>query len=432
MVLKLRRNENFSSHHLIINILNKKSVLRFLSNILCLFGFLYQSSQLLRIYFSDKTVVEVRFEPQLDAGAPSVTLCLPTFLSMERVAQKYPEMKGLYDQYLQLAIATDNIVDHQNQSVVAVLEEYYNRFEEKVRHKVTVGDVFDDLTYSYVKLSLFGFGLTPNNTIIEFSNHTSFPSVNYGRILPHKCFTFDLLFDSPDRIRLLSLFGNFSHDNRHYPWSLHQFSLFVALHSPRSHPKLQLEYFRKMYMGALNFFYYSVVQTKLLPPPYETQCQEYHGDQVRGDCESRCYMEQMRRRCNAPCHFIYWAPNIIRRKSFNDSSDSICSSIPRQYDKLPEHQCSYENIYRIHSFCENRCPKDCYQTIYKQDSEKGPIASYFNTFYMQISHLKSGDLMIKYKPVMRFIEVVSDFGGLLGMWLGLSASALFDLIIKRI
>ena len=52
-------------------------------------GFLYQLSLLMAIYWSDTTDVDNRVEHLRRSELPAITICLPTFLDMEKFAENY-------------------------------------------------------------------------------------------------------------------------------------------------------------------------------------------------------------------------------------------------------------------------------------------------------------------------------------------------------
>ncbi|CAG2172834.1 unnamed protein product, partial [Oppiella nova] len=71
------------------------------------------------------------FTQQNIAAIPAITICYPTFLSMELMAMKYPELQPTYDEYLGLV---ENIPDTQftNKTFMNILfHKYYGVFAAK-------------------------------------------------------------------------------------------------------------------------------------------------------------------------------------------------------------------------------------------------------------------------------------------------------------
>ena len=67
--------------------------------ILCLSGFLYQTSQLVSLFFSGKTIAENRVEKLKFTKLPAIAICLPFFMSFQKFAQIYPKYYDLYKAY---------------------------------------------------------------------------------------------------------------------------------------------------------------------------------------------------------------------------------------------------------------------------------------------------------------------------------------------
>ena len=82
-----------------------KRVIKTFSIIFWSFCFLYQSSQLISIYMSRKTVVENRVEGFKYSQIPAVTVCLPTFINVDKFAKfikgsSKPEFQKLFKEYV--------------------------------------------------------------------------------------------------------------------------------------------------------------------------------------------------------------------------------------------------------------------------------------------------------------------------------------------
>ena len=68
--------------------------------------------------------------------------------------------------------------------------------------------------------------------------------------------------------------------------------------------------------------------------------------------------------------------------------------------------------------CENQCRPDCKFSYYSIDKQRKSKKDWDR--YLYLLHSPMPDLIIKYTRQMTFIAFVCNFGGLLGMWLGLS------------
>ena len=73
--------------------------------------------------------------------------------------------------------------------------------------------------------------------------------------------------------------------------------------------------------------------------------------------------------------------------------------------------------------CESECKPDCVFTYYSKENKtenNTDLWELYNTVEINIEHNSMPDIYIKYSPQTTLISVISNFGGLLGMWLGLS------------
>ena len=84
--------------------------------------------------------------------------------------------------------------------------------------------------------------------------------------------------------------------------------------------------------------------------------------------------------------------------------------------------------------CDTKCKKDCKFTHYQNDSQqifrdKNEVFTFIN-----IKHNSAPDILVTHSPEITFNAFVCNFGGLLGLWLGLSVFTtsyeILDLIIK--
>jgi len=103
------------------------------------------------------------------------------------------------------------------------------------------------------------------------------------------------------------------------------------------------------------------------------------------------------------------------------------------FDEVIKLQTKYEYI------CESLCPPNCEESYYGFDVYIGHDATVASTwskpkhqFSIIIRHDSVLDQIVEHRPILSWIELVSNFGGLLGMWLGLSVVFIFDSILKYI
>ena len=94
----------------------------------------------------------------------------------------------------------------------------------------------------------------------------------------------------------------------------------------------------------------------------------------------------------------------------------------------------YDPEYNFESFllkydCENFCKLECNENNYHIDIERFERSSLDNEFL--IRHSEFPDIFVQFIPEMNLISFICNFGGLLGMWLGLTLFGIFNGILKK-
>ena len=224
--------------------------------------------------------------------------------------------------------------------------------------------------------------------------------------------------------------------------------LFYSMHSPNAIPnRLKGNNFIALKIGNTNYLSYNRWKTVLLPPPYQTNCRDYDLDdkrdaRLRSDCVNHCIYDGLRRECADPSNDKTYDPTecfletniILRSESFNNSlgESKICSSASDKGD-----QCRRNAIGSISTSCEVKCQPECVNRFYNynivlQTPKMGPNTLEKSFAWVEIVHNQMPDQMVTNIPEMTFISFAANFGGLLGMWLGLSALAMLHYFIKHI
>lgn len=112
---------------------------------------------------------------------------------------------------------------------------------------------------------------------------------------------------------------------------------------------------------------------------------------------------------------------LLYRKTLLTPEDRFCSVTNR---------CQFSN-YR--ASCAKECQHDCVEE--KFDFEKFvdiPFYKHNNLTGIQISRKPVFDKVYRHSPAMTFIQLICDFGGLGGLWLGFSIISITTTIISLI
>ena len=354
--------------------------------IFCALCFIYQTQQLVNTYLSGKTIVETRVERFRYSEIPAITVCLPTLLALNKIAENYlknssdPELNQLYQEYKQIR-------------TIQQLEKNFN----KVKWKLNLFDIpIDDL---FEKVGMDDLEIVTEKTSSRAFNeqgkilHLPHP-VQYQSIVPfndaRKCFTFFSDYD-PE-------FANVSFELKYFeiwlrvnPWSYpptffnkDKQDLHIAVHSPNILPDFTKEnLFLPMKMGKVNFVTYSESKSILLPPPYLTKCKNYDlkGEGMRTDCINRCVDRKMEKELNIDCVWSYENYRLISKHSSKYlSSTTICDTATLERTNKTRLYELVDMQFEFESQCQSQCPKNCLETYYNYEHWFRGNSDYDNYF----------------------------------------------------
>ena len=427
-----------------------RTPIRVVAVILCFIGFLYQTSELFSIYFSGKTSVDNRVERLKHSSLPAITICLPTFISMNNFADfvlKNSSNQTLHNIYQEYLAFREQSLIKWNEQVMTQQEKFHRMFVFDIFPNINIFiiEVFNYLSIDNLNLTMFkSRAINENDELIELSIPTMVQSlVPFSD--PRICFTYFSGFDPKyrdNKIDLIQMEMTWLHDNSTFPLNQYnQGDFHIALHSPNTHPiYIRAESFESLTMGRVNAISYTEIKTRLLPAPYETDCRIYSLDDLgqnnmRSDCIQKCVDQNMlNTEPKIDCISVLFNFKLIRKDNlFNLSMVKLCdlnySKSIHLSDTLIHKQIHLENN------CKQECHKNCEESYYEFKIEMIKAHSWIKTsneFAITLKHNRFPDQIITHKPVMLWIELVSNFGGLLGMWLGLSIAFLLEYIIKFI
>jgi len=202
------------------------------------------------------------------------------------------------------------------------------------------------------------------------------------------------------------------------------------MHSPILLPIMDYENnYLELKPGYLYSMTFSRIRTKLLPPNYKTNCREYNSSDINGeqsqiDCIDRCVLNKLREKCGN-CIHSFGAP--LRQELLQKfSSDKFCE-YSTEYDTSI---CYFKNIGEIRPSCRSNCPSDCvnhYLDFNIDVKHKLDTSSWDGITFIDITHSRLPDQDIRHMPEITFVSFLSNFGGLAGMWLGMSVYAIYKL-----
>ena len=128
-----------------------KICFKYLIQIICSIGLLYQVHLLFAEYLSGKTVVAVNVGRLENETLPAITLCLPhsLFLSIEKVSDINPELMKLYSEYVKQLENFNAERDNQailDQNISEIIERIYKDVLDEMNPYLSSIPVYELLT----------------------------------------------------------------------------------------------------------------------------------------------------------------------------------------------------------------------------------------------------------------------------------------------
>ena len=181
-------------------------------------------------------------------------------------------------------------------------------------------------------------------------------------------------------------------------------------------------------------FVYSEIQIQLLPPHYETKCQvyethdEYNRLNSRSHCITDCILKLMKQNCYHNLLNLNYSLPTLTEQYLNNNKEYICQNLD-EYD-----ECSKKILFKIYTSCEESCPRNCFERLFDISFDHYFMDLQYSSSISTtiIRHRNGPDHIIIHMPEMDFIKFISNLGGLLGMWLGMSILFTFDYILSLI
>ena len=186
-----------------------RRIIRYSIIVLCVFGLSFQTTKLFIQYSKGQTVVNIKIGTINYNSIPAITICYPAMVSMERTAQKYLQMKPIFDE-CKAILKNMTEDDYKNVSLRQHLESIYKNFSMFTYYQANIRELFDlsipfhllrNENYSKktdpevpISINVWGMRLYSNGSVqhIKLSDTTPVQSVQYHDFGDgdYKCFTF--------------------------------------------------------------------------------------------------------------------------------------------------------------------------------------------------------------------------------------------------
>ena len=158
----------------------------------------------------------------------------------------------------------------------------------------------------------------------------------------------------------------------------------------------------------------------------DTDCYDYELDnnfnyyRLRSDYINDFYQDKMRHICQVD-RGLFMSHSLLRKDSLFTGNDRLISCYNTEYN---------QQIYSIKQNCEQICKAECNSKYYKIEIERNDYDDLRD--WTEIKHNEYPDIFVQYIPKLNLVGFLCNFGGLLGMWLGLSLFSIYAEIFNQI
>ena len=172
-------------------------------------------------------------------------------------------------------------------------------------------------------------------------------------------------------------------------------------------------------IGCRYIIRFNKIETRMLEGNYHPKCREYNLDSeheynFRKDCIYSCYYKYLGANCFTT---LKTTSGSVRKKSFQN--------LKREEDNCTISRKTNQYLRRM---CDIKCPQECQQSIYNYKivldfdfrQDRKTFIQSDGIIKLKFYPNDQLNMLIEYMAETTFISFVCNFGGLLGMWLGVS------------
>ena len=409
---------------------------------LCL---VYQTYILLEQYLKFNSIINIKFTTNVIDKLPAITFCYNRVISFQKMAQRYPENEEIYENYTKFVKKSSRYIFKNNRSYDELITKwnkfYFDQYQDMLerhqlsylQHMLTKENyltIFDNLSLNFsrfekrcIHCSIHGDSGDLDSYIDGYYRKIikSFPIESLDIKRNSKCFTF---FYKPELTYLNDLDNIFevllTLEYFHTWFPVNPFNtMSFAIHSPNVKPEPNT--FQKMDINSDNLAMFSKVEEKRLFN-YDN-CREYNQSVTDFETRFKCLQNCLFELTIFSCH------DYLRRKSpylhFRDELSNLSIQDNWQCEEM------IKNYNKLTTLCKSQCKEDCYQAYYLSSFEK---MGQFQPDMLGVRN-KGGrliiqpnsnpNILIEHFAEITFISLFGNFGGLLGMYLGVSLQSLF-------
>lgn len=390
-------------------------------------------------YLEYNTVTNVNMVGNHNDTLPAITICLDNMFSFGKIVNFHKSYKEIYENFRNFTEKTrfseyDDKLEENRRIFVAQYQQVLKQVSKYLYKNNNYKSIIENYSLEFKKfrsyqdknstyLKPIRFHLSSEGQQLTYLSKNIINSDNNDLILPpieslsiegeYKCFTFMSWLQQPYTMiktdKRIAIKIEIEIPDHWFPF-YNSTQIEYSIHSNRNLPGFEqyhhCEYIR---IGTSSHIYYSKIENYLLAD-YK-MCKEYDINNNRGDhkmkidCVMDCLINKIPgNRSHCKLHFFGKTKFYIRNELFEKHNIKPC--------KMKYYEWA-------HDYCEMKCKDGCYQAYYILDTKQ--IDSDDRTrFVLQIEPKPFPNIVIQHLPETTLLSAISNFGGLLGMWLGLS------------
>ena len=421
-----------------------KKIFCVISSIVCVSGLLFQSSQLFSQYMSGKSVVNIEVKRELYANLPAITICYPEIVSMELAANYSDIYRHYYEKYKQIfELAKTNsklygLFEKNMTSLFKGFKSRLNNEEMDQLFRIVTNNIslpYKQGNNSFINISMKGglYKTERNYSILKKKmysnssyNYNDDPIETYNIKKRVKCFTF-FSFLNPNwtDVKIDLDFMRITIDNDVNWFPPHIITKFyLAIHSPKIIPEFRLGLeFVELLPNADYYVPFAKIHVDRYIRETNSNCKDYSKNdyrKLRSDCIVICLLRKLHD------NNIRFGPSkmttLLRKEHAN--------YMERPWHNYTNYQ-ALESMTNMTQTCHRMCKHDCKYSYYFYDAQfindlSPHSLPTVKKAFITLQHNRLPDIFVRHIPGLTFISFVGNFGGLLGMWLGINAIMIFD------
>ena len=401
---------------------------------ICVSILMYQSINLMIELSSGKTVINISVEIIRNTTLPAITFC-PYNLDFYKLSLLNENISEMYKEYLEMiensntrTISENNLNKPYNEAV----ELYFNSKEENIEMEEILNIITPSINNwnETILSSIFNQASAFGDIEKDLNKYEGEFYTNYiMKSLPMESFRLHVNEIFPFILQCYTLFSHFESSWNNINMVFDEFSVNLKLdynsipitrslyivflmHSPNTMP---FEAYSLVNPGNHYIIDFSKWNIERLGKGYDTDCREYDPKvYTRNDCLFDCYQERGKHHCLTN-NFI--SSNILKKKTYFEQSNLNFSKC----------KINIKIKHEILESCYGKCNQECHITYYSFTINKFRQI-YIDQAYFLFKHNAMPDLTIRHIPEMSLLTFICNFGGILGMWLGVSFVSILNCI----